>query len=367
MEIDPILKVVDKGCNLDCSYCFYNKQSREKKIMDLKILEKVVYEICNYNSGNINFIWHGGEPLLAGIELYEKALEFQERFRKSNQKITNNIQTNGTLLDKEWASFFKKHRFNIGISLDGPKEIHDKHRRFSDGRGSFKKVIQGIEILKKTGVEFSIISVITKEKMGISRAIFNFLVSQQPTWINLGASLGILTGDGISLEYSIRPALYIDFLIEIFDLWLERKEYKIKILPIDTIICGFLGKPHRDYRLVGECKKNLFNRKCERNLVIISNGDITTCGFHGYGDLFKFGNIEEGLEKVLSSGAYQEYKEHLRRIKEKCAKCKWYRVCHNGCPRDYYLGGDHGIFCEDFPRLFQHIHESLKKYLIYRE
>jgi len=108
MEINPVLKVVDKGCNLDCNYCFYNKQNREKKIMSLEVLEIVIKEVCEHNKGDIIFIWHGGEPLLAGLEFYEKVIVLQQRFKKPYQKVFNGLVTNATLIDKKWAVFFER-------------------------------------------------------------------------------------------------------------------------------------------------------------------------------------------------------------------------------------------------------------------
>jgi len=365
MEINPILKVADKGCNLDCKYCFYNKQIRGKEIMSLEVLEIVTKEICNHNQGDIIFIWHGGEPLLAGIEFYQKAFELQERYKKPTQKIINSIQTNGTLINDKWGNIFKQYNVIVGISLDGPKDLHDKHRQFSNGKGSFSQVMRGMEFLRRFGIDFAIISVVTSETIKTPKEVFDFLISQNPIWINFVPSLAISTGSTLLFERSIQSSEYIDFLIRIFEFLLKNEDYRVKILPIETIICGFLEKERRDYRLVGECKKRLAVRKCEKNLVVIPNGDVKTCAFHSYGDVFEFGNIKTGLNTVLNSSAYQQYPEYLRAIKKRCSKCKWYRVCPNGCPRDFYIGGIDGLFCKESPRLFRFIQENLDKISIY--
>jgi len=367
MEINPILKVANKGCNLDCRYCFYNKQTRRRKIMPLEVLEMVIKEVCEYNQGDIIFIWHGGEPLLAGVEFYQQAFQLQEKYKKPTQRIINSIQTNGTLINREWASIFKEYSVIVGISLDGPKDLHDKYRQFPNGKGSFERVMRGIEFLKSSGVDFAVISVVTQDTMKIPEEVFDFLTSQNPIWINFVPSLPILNGSALSSEQSIQPSEYIDFLIKIFKLWLKREDYRIKILPIETIICGFLEKEHRDYRLAGECKKRLAVRRCESNLVVVPNGDVKTCAFHSYGNVFEFGNIRAGLNTILNSPAYQQYQKHLRTIKEKCSKCNWYRVCPFGCPRDFYIGGTDGLFCREAPRLFQIIQENLDKYPIAQE
>lgn len=367
MEINPIVKVANKGCNLDCSYCFYNKQTREKKIMTLEVLETVIKEVCKHNQGDIVFVWHGGEPLLAGIAFYQKAFELQERYKKPTQRIINSIQTNGTLINSDWGNIFRQYNVIVGISLDGPKNLHDRYRQFSDGKGSFEKVMRGIEFLKTSHVDFGVISVVTQETTKIAEEVFNFLKSLNPVWINFVPSLPISSGSTLSFERSIQLSEYIDFLIRIFDLWLKGRDYKIKILPIETIICGFLEKEHREHRLVGECKKRLAVRNCEKNLVVIPSGEVKTCAFHSYGDIFEFGNIRAGLNTILSSSAYQQYQEHLKAIKERCSKCRWYRVCPYGCPRDFHIGGSDGLFCKESPRLFQFIQENLDKYPILKE
>ena len=367
MEINPVLKVANKGCNLDCRYCFYNKQTRGKKIMPLEVLEMVIKEVCEHNQGDIIFIWNGGEPLLAGVEFYQQAFQLQERYKKPTQKIINSIQTNGTLINAEWGNIFKRYSVIVGVSLDGPKDLHDKHRQFPNGKGSFEEVMRGIEFLKSFGVDFAVISVVTQETMKIPEEVFDFLISQNPIWVNFVPSLATLNGSALSFEQSIQSSEYIEFLIKIFGLWLKRGDYRIKILPMETIICGFLEKEHRDYRLVGECKKRLDVRSCERNLVVIPNGDVKTCAFHSYRDVFEFGNIKAGLATILNSSRYQQYQEHLRAIKKRCSTCKWYRVCPNGCPRDFYIGGINGLFCKESPRLFRFIQESLDGYQIAKE
>ena len=367
MEVNPVLKVANKGCNLDCKYCFYNKQIRGKKIMPLKILEQVTKEVCEHNQGDIIFIWHGGEPLLAGLEFYQKAFQLQERYKKPTQRIVNSIQTNGTLINEEWGNIFKRYNAIVGVSLDGPKDLHDKYRQFPNGKGSFAEVMRGIELLRSFGIDFAIISVVTQDTIKTPKEVFDFLNTQNPIWINFVPSLAILTGSTLSFKQSIQPSEYIDFLIRIFDLWLKKGDYQIKILPFETIICGFLEKEHRDHRLVGECKKRLAGRSCEKNLVIIPNGDVKTCSFHSYGDVFEFGNIWTGLNTILNSSPYQQYQEHLRAIKKRCSRCRWYRVCPNGCPRDFRIGGVDGFFCKESPRLFRFIQENLDKFLIIKE
>lgn len=358
MEIDLILKVIGNDCNLRCKYCYYSKQKRaQKKVMNSGVLEQIILEVCKYDAfKEIRFFWHEGEPLLAGISFYEKAIRLQERLKKSGQTIVNHIQTNGILIDRKWTEFFKEKEISLGIglSLDGPQEYHDYCRQYPDGKGSFNKVMEGIVILKENELKFGIISVITNRSAKVPREIFDFFVSQQLTnTISFIPSIGVETENGISFENSVQPSLYVDFLIEIFEFWLTQDSSDLKIFPLESIVRAFLRFPQEDCR---------FGGGCEKRLVIDYNGDIFPCSTYGYGDFFKFGNIREGIDSIFKFGFFQKNREHLEEIKRKCSGCRWYKICQAGCPHHHYLGKGDNIFCRDFQRLFQHIQKTLKEY-----
>ncbi len=360
MEINPIVKEVTTACNLRCKYCFFAEQDRRRDIIDEDLLEMIIKEVCGYNSDNseIIFYWHGGEPTLAGIEFYEGVVTLQQKLKKKNQRIRNAIETNATLLDSDWAEFFRKASFEIGVSLDGPKRYHDSYRCYPDGTGSFDDVVRGIEFLKESGIEFSIIAVITSKSAVNPEEIFRFFESAGVSnLVNLVPALGIETGHGLSFKYSVSPRLYIDFLMKIFDLWLSSGNREIKILPLESIIRSFMGFPQRDCRFAG---------RCTRSVVIESNGDIYACNTYGYGDFFMFGNIrKKGLAKAIdpdSSKKYGSYLRFLKTMRDKCSTCEWYDICHGGCPGWYYLGQGKNILCKDFKRLFAYIQKVLREY-----
>ena len=219
MEVNPIVKPTAMACNLNCRYCFYSQQLRKKEIMSDEVLKTLIKEVCNYNSDTARFYWHGGEPLLAGQEFYERVITYQQKFKKPGQEIFNGLVTNGTLIDKRWAVFFRENKFGIGISLDGPREFHNQYRLFPNGQGSFDKVMDGIRILKKEGVNFHVLCVITNPTTEGPQKLFDFFVKEEITEINLIPAIGIQTDDGLSFQESVNLAHYVDFLIEIFDLW----------------------------------------------------------------------------------------------------------------------------------------------------
>lgn len=354
MEINPIIKEVATGCNLRCKYCFYAYQNQEKKEMTPDVLENIVSEICRCNTGDIRFYWHGGEPLVEKIEFYEKAIELQKKFKKSDQKIYNGFQTNATLINERWVEFFKRNNILLGVSFDGPAEYHDYYRQYPNGKGSFEKAIKGIRLLKEAGIKFGVVSVVTNLSAREAEKIFDFFLSQKITnTVNFVPAIGIETGKGISFENSVQPSLYVNFLIKIFDLWLAQDNPNFKILPLESIIRAFLDFSQEDCRFAGVC---------EKNLVIDYNGDVFPCSTYGYGDFFKFGNIKKGIDSIFESQSFQNYRQYLRKIEEKCCECRWNKVCHGNCAHYHYLGGGENIFCKDLQRLFHYIQKSLQGY-----
>jgi uncharacterized protein len=352
MEINPIIKQVAMACNLNCRYCFYSNQNKKRQIMNDETLRTLIKEVCDYNSDTARFYWHGGEPLLAGLEFYEKAVALQQRFKRSHQEIFNGLVTNATLIDRRWAIFFRENKFGIGVSLDGPKEFHNQYRVFPSGQGSFDRVKEGIKILKEEGVDFHVLCVITNPATEDPKKLFDFFVKEKITEINLIPAIGIQNGDGISFKESVSPQRYVDLLIKIFNLWLEQDNPDLKILPLESIVRAFLGLLQEDCRFAGEC---------EKSIVVDFNGDIFPCCTYGYKGFSKIGNISEGINIIINSERFQNYRNYLKTIQEKCSPCQWYRICRGGCPFHHYLGKGQNIFCKDFQRIFSYIEQTLEK------
>lgn len=359
MEINPIIKEVTTDCNLRCKYCFFAKQDRRKEVISPTVLKTAVIRICECNPDDkeIIFYWHGGEPLLAGVNFYKQAVEFQQSLKKPGQSVRNGIETNATLLNNEWVAFFKEVGFEVGVSLDGPAEYHNEYRCYPDGRGSFKDVMRGVRLLKKGGIQFSVIAVINKKSVLHPEEIFSFFAANDISdSVNLVPALGIETGHGLSFECSVEPSDYVDFLAKVFDFWLLSQKPELKILPLESIVRAFVGFSQEDCRFTGECKKSI---------VLESNGDVFACNTYGYGDFFRFGNIKNSVASILNpeiSPKYKNYLDFLAKIQSNCSKCSWHRICRGGCPGWYYLGNGKNILCKDLKRLFAHIQKSLRRY-----
>lgn len=167
-RIVPLIKVVGEACNLKCSYCYYNHKNQTQdnyKRMSLSTLENFIKQYLSIFDGEVVFVWHGGEPLIAGVDFYEHVVDFENKYKKDTHIITNAIQTNGTLINSDWCIFFKKNDFKVSISIDGCPEIHDKYRMNSHGIGSSNKVISSIRLLKEYGVTPSVLQTVTKESL----------------------------------------------------------------------------------------------------------------------------------------------------------------------------------------------------------
>ncbi|HOK56615.1 MAG TPA: anaerobic sulfatase maturase [bacterium] len=354
-KIELLVKPTSYLCNLDCSYCFYKKTKQiypEAKIMDLKTLEFFIKKFMDYSEGkNIFFCWQGGEPLIAGIEFYYNVVEFQKKYGKTGQIVGNTIQTNGILIDDKWIEFFKRYNVFVGISLDGPEEIHNFYRGYKDGKKTFKKVMENINKLERNGVQFNILSTIGEETGKYPEKIFEFFVKKGFKYLQFIPATD-RKKDKIS-KFSITPSTYSNFLCRIFDLWWNNGFPYVSIRFFDNIIEIIKGI---------EPSACTLKKRCGEYLVVEHNGDVYPCDFFVNTD-FKLGNIffdelDIIYEKLKKFGAMKEIQI------EKCKKCEWNFICNNGCLWHRYVkngkldGTDY--FCFAYRKFFTYSFEKFK-------
>lgn len=316
--------------------------------MGEEILSAVIKQVCEYDPDSARFIWHGGEPLLAGIDFYEKVVELQDKFKHRGQKIINEIQTNGTLLNENWADFFKSNSFRIGVSLDGSK-IENEFRKFPNGTNSFNNAWRGIQILKQKGVNFGILTVIHSKNVNQPDKVFDFLVNSGLKIIGFNK---LIANGHPQLKMAISDKGYSNFIKRIFDLWIEKDDPAVRIREISNIIRGLLGKSAQS------CQ---FTQGCGRYLTIEYNGNVYPCDRYDYFEKIHLGNIEkDGIEKILNSNPYKNYCNKITESRLECNNCKWYYCCQGGCAADHLL-----TICEGLKDIFQHIDKKLQLYNIY--
>jgi len=356
MEFVPIVKPVGGRCNLHCFYCYFDKE-KENQLLNLPMNEKTLKQVIDafcFNQGVVEFIWHGGEPLLVGIDFYKKALVFQSEWIKKGCRIYNSVQTNGTMIDEKWANFLSQNGFGVGVSLDGPMGLHDQLRKTRQGKGSFQKVVKAIHLLKEKGIQPSVICCVSSINCRAPKEVFDSLVSLGFKKIKFLQVQG-RNNRGELLPYSVNPAEYANFLLSIFKRWVELDDVKIEIREIKSIVNAMLGGNYRECVFAGECYKYL---------TIYPDGSIYGCDSLSNIDFLYFGNVAEGLKRVESSSNFVQFRRKLTDIEKGCGFCKWFNICRGGCLQDYwpdiFYYGTKNFFCESLKKVFREIQEVLK-------
>jgi uncharacterized protein len=343
------MKPVGQVCNLRCNYCYYRHgdqsiTNHSPGKMSLSLLDQAMRQLLDVNETAVRYVWHGGEPLLAGKDFYREVVSLQEAYPKG--RFRNSIQTNATLIDAEWADFFAKYCFGVGVSLDGPAKVHNVHRRDSEQRGSFDRTIAGLLKLREAGVKVSAIAVITKASLAYAKEILQFFLDMKFQTFSLNP---LFESD---LDFSVAPEEYADFLCEIFDRYATFDDPAIKIEPLDSIISPFIGNR------VSRCSHTGL---CAKHIVIKNNGAISPCDrFNDKG--FEFGNILiGGLSSAIKSEKRQYFIRALKERWQSCSICKWFAFCHGGCTIGYMdKPGTEGNYCKANKRLLQYIEDHFR-------
>jgi len=371
-------KVVSGHCNLSCEYCYYaGKQDllgQEVPRMSDEVLEAYIRQNLETNGRNatVEFAWHGGEPTLAGIDFFRKAMEMERRYGEG-RKIVNTLQTNATLLDDEWCRFFSENGFLLGVSLDGPEEFHDTYRVGPDG-GSFGKAMAGIGLLRKHGVSFNTLTAVNAANSWHPREVYDFLrqftdfmqflpvVETKGAFFETekGQHFGMPPGSHSSFfqrelaGFSVAPEDYGTFLCGVFDRWKELDYGKKFVQMFEVTLGNMLGKPG------SLC---VHDALCGHAASVEANGDVYACDRYAF-ENYRLGNLLETplaelAEKNRRFGMHKAYG-----LPRECLSCPHVRLCFGGCPKDRILrspGGQEGknVLCEGYRVFFRHFRENI--------
>jgi len=352
----PIIKPVGNCCNLRCSYCFYNANDQSSyHVMNFELLEKFLSEYMFLFDEHLSFIWHGGEPLIAGISFFEEVVKIQSSNIRDGQKIQNFIQTNATLIDDDWADFFKKHQFRVGISLDGSKENHDRFRKNNNGKGTFTSVLNGLQILRQHGIKPGFIQTITSSGLSSTRENFHFFTNQLgiKKW---GTNVYLnLEQDGVRADnQSLTNKQLTKFLKEQIDLWLDKDDPNLALREIENFIVAILGK-----KSMG-CS---FNGSCSGYFCLEYDGKIYPCDRSSGQSNFLLGDISRfSLLDILNGQKRLSYAKNVNNLHQDCIMCKWKKACHNGCTM-HRKGGIQGkyYYCETRKEIFTYLKNKVGK------
>ena len=339
-------------CNLNCAFCYYLDKADiygEEHRMSLDTLEKCIKEYLEINDAEeITFDWHGGEPLLLGLEYFETIAKLQNKY-KGRKKILNTIQTNATLINADFASFFRENDFLVGVSIDGPQYIHDKYRKDKGAFPTFDKVLRGIELLHRYGVEFNTLTTINKASEGKGLEVYDFMkkigshyMQFMPVVEYVNAKTNRITSpddENCKLApWSVNPVKYGEFMCEIFDFWVRNDVGEYFVNLFDSTLANYCGVNP------GTC---VYSETCGANVVVEHNGDIYPCDHFVY-TRHKLGNIcEMSLGDIVASDIMTEFGINKRNaLPSECLRCKYYFACHGECPKhrfDKTVNGEQGL------------------------
>ena len=289
MYFVPIIKPVGGRCNLDCSYCYF-RQKKGGRIDDMIMGEEILKSLIDVTCGNqdvVEFVWHGGEPLFAGIDFYHQVIGHEANWSSEEKKVFNSIQTNGTLIDEHWAAFFSENNFAVGVSLDGPSEFHDQLRTHHNGRGSFKETIRAIHLLRESGVLSDVICCVSSVNCDFPEDIFDFFVGQGIKRLKFLQVQG-RDKKGKLLPFSVTAEQYADFLIGIFKKWLELDDPEIEIREIKSIVNLMLG---------GDFRECMFADECHKYFTVYPDGSVYGCDSLPKIEALRFGHITKADNK----------------------------------------------------------------------
>jgi uncharacterized protein len=375
-NVPPAFHVLAKPtgatCNLACSYCFFLDKEllypQSKFRMSEEILENYIRQLIeSHRSPRVTVAWQGGEPTLMGLNFYRKAIEFQEKYRRPGMTFENTMQTNGTLLNDEWCEFFKENNFLIGVSLDGPAHLHDIYRLDKGGRPTFDKVIRGLRLLQKHGVEYNILVTVNRVTGDHGREIYRFLRDEVgANWIQFipvverinpdGLNL-IQVGDQVSVR-SVRPKQYGRFLVQVFDEWVHNDVGNVFVQTFEAALRNWMRLPTS-----GMC---VFEKTCGFGLALEHNGDLYSCDHFVEPD-YLLGNInqEHMFEMVGSQVQHKFGQDKHATLPKYCLECPVLFACHGECPKNRFTetpGGESGLnyLCGGYKAFFHRIDEPMK-------
>ena len=361
-----LIKPASAICNLDCEYCFYLDRETDpytglaKRTMSFATLEKLIEGYLSYSAPESAFAFQGGEPTLAGLPFFEKLVELQKRHGRGGQRVSNSIQTNGIQIDRDWCDLFRDYSFLVGLSLDGPEELHDRYRFNKAGHGTGAKVVDTLRMLQNRQIEYSVLCVVSQSNVAHALEVFSFFRKLGVEYVQF-IPCAEFHPDGTPMPFAISAEEYGKFLCEIFDLWWpERRQMGVRFF--DNIAEALAG------RKPGTCT---MHESCDSYAVVEYNGDVFPCDFF-VEKSWKLGNVmtdswtEIAQRQRRANFAVKKAEPHAE-----CAVCDYRSICHGGCPSlrhtrnhrfedlDWFCGAYKQIFAKSVPVLSEEVRKLL--------
>lgn len=355
-----LIKPASGYCNMNCKYCFYHDvmDHREKGnygFMTIETLEEIVRKAFMYAQDYVGFAFQGGEPTLVGIEFYEAFIQLEQKYNHNKIMVGHFLQTNGIIIDENWAIFFQKHNFLIGLSMDGPSEIHDKNRVDLKGVGTHSRVQKAAKLLNKYKVEYNILTVVTRNIARHPKQVYQFLKKNGFNYMQFIPCIDDFEKVPGMEKFSLKTEDYGNFLCNLFDLWYidVKKGAGVSIRMFDNILQMLLGYAPESCDMAGVCTVNS---------VIEADGSVYPCDFYAL-DEWKLGMIqEEGFEKLKTKTNGIEFIKCSMDKSQECRHCRYLKLCRTGCRR-YYINNNGkyiNYFCEAYKQFYSY---TLERFL----
>jgi len=356
-----LVKPAGADCNLKCDYCFYRPKAglypdEPRPRMTEATLETFIRQYMLLAGQNPSFGWQGGEPGLMGLDFYRAAVEFQKRHGRSGQAVGNGFQTNATFIDDDWATFFAAYKFLIGVSLDGPQELHDKHRMTLGDAPSWERVMQSIATLRRHGVEFNILCMVTQDSVTQPETLYRFFRDNDLRYLQFIPLIEPGTEPLTPADHSITPEAYGEFLCRMFDQWSREWPPECYIREFDDFLTVYAGHP------MPSC---IHQEECGNYCVVEHNGDVYACDFMVTPEWW-IGNLTvTPLADIIASPKFRTFARRKSIHPPQCVECQWLHLCRGGCQKHRLITSDTvaspTYFCEAYRRFFQHSRRRLRR------
>ncbi len=357
-SVSLLIKPASGRCNLRCKYCFYEDVMDQRLESDLGLmteqtLELLVRQAMETARHSVSFAFQGGEPMLRGLPFFRRFIELEQRYRKPDLRIEHSIQTNGTLIDQEWAEFFRENRFLVGISLDGTRENHDRNRVDIQGGGTWDRCLEGMRLLQKNQVDVNVLCVITGQAARRGPAIYQNIKNLGIRYIQFIPCLDPIQEPRGKQPFSLSPQRYGQFLCSVFDQWYrdwDRGDY-VSIRLFDDYVHLLAGQP------TGTCATT---GHCGRYFVVEGDGSVYPCDFFVLDEL-KMGCLgEQTLAELSRSPIAADFCATGRGTPKNCHGCQWIRLCNGGCRRDW-VGEDFNYHCQAMQAFFPYAYPRMAR------
>ena len=356
------------ACNLNCEYCFFLKKGNlypgSKFRMSDEVHEAYIRQLFEaHQVPQVTVAWQGGEPTLMGFDFFRRSVELQKKYAKPGTRIENTFQTNGILLNDDWCRFFHEHNFLVGLSVDGPKALHDTYRKDKGGRGTFDRVVRAVRLLQKNRVEFNVLCTVNRKNADHPLEVYQFFRDELKTnyiqfipIVERDNESGFQEGNKVT-DRSVQPKQWGRFLIEIFYEWVKKDVGKTFVLNFDGALAGWLD-------MAGTVC--IFGPTCGQGMALEHNGDLYSCD-HFVEPNYYLGNIlETPMIELVASDQQRKFGQDKRdTLPAYCRQCDVLHICNGECPKNRFIetpDGEPGLnyLCEGYKAFFKHADHSMK-------